>query len=455
VSVVIFVGPTLPATEAQRHLDATYLPPASQGDVFRASKEKPFAIGIIDGYFDRVPAVWHKEILWAMAQGIHVFGAASMGALRAAELTRYGMKGVGAIYEAFHSGALEDDDEVAVAHGDANEGYRAVSEAMVNIRATLHHARAAGAVDEGLRERLEELAKGLFYPDRSYSRLFGLALERGLPSAEIGALKAFVATQKVDQKRIDGLQLLAVVRECVAAGAAPKSVAYSFQHTETWDQLVGWAETQPPIHAQGPTPPATLVAAEVRLSGAEGRTPLAMAHARAASAALASRSQPPEREARIAMTDRRWRAERHGGGGNGCPPSFDGWLDEQGLTPRSYRALLERQVDLDWARQLGRHEVDRHVVDAVRLDGSYAALAKRAREKEALLASRGLSDPSLVDAGLDAQGLATWYFEQRLGTRIPQDLESHLAEVGFPDMAAFHREALRELLFARLSEKGG
>ena len=51
-----------------------------------------------------------------MSQGIHVFGSASMGALRA-ELCPFGMVGVGRIFEAYRDGELEDDDEVAVIHG--------------------------------------------------------------------------------------------------------------------------------------------------------------------------------------------------------------------------------------------------------------------------------------------------------------------------------------------------
>ena len=47
------------------------MPPVAQGDIYRAVRRRPRAIGIIDGYFEGVPAVWHKEILWAMAQGIH------------------------------------------------------------------------------------------------------------------------------------------------------------------------------------------------------------------------------------------------------------------------------------------------------------------------------------------------------------------------------------------------
>ena len=86
---VVFLGPTLPAAQAEAILDALYLPPAEQGSVVRTVRDfSPSAIVLIDGAFGKVPAVRHKEILWALACGIPVLGAASMGAIRAAELAR-------------------------------------------------------------------------------------------------------------------------------------------------------------------------------------------------------------------------------------------------------------------------------------------------------------------------------------------------------------------------------
>ncbi len=70
MSPIVFTGPSLTAADASAVLDARYLPPAAQGDVYRAALTRPRAIGIIDGIFERVPAVWHKEILWALARGI-------------------------------------------------------------------------------------------------------------------------------------------------------------------------------------------------------------------------------------------------------------------------------------------------------------------------------------------------------------------------------------------------
>ncbi|MEV4897547.1 hypothetical protein AB0K48_50270, partial [Nonomuraea sp. NPDC055795] len=52
---VVFLGPTLPVEEAARILPADYRPPAELGSVYRAARGRPAAIGIVDGYFERVP----------------------------------------------------------------------------------------------------------------------------------------------------------------------------------------------------------------------------------------------------------------------------------------------------------------------------------------------------------------------------------------------------------------
>ena len=52
--------------EASAELKGACLPPAAEGDVYRVALHRPQAIGIIDGYFQSVPTVRHKEILWEM-----------------------------------------------------------------------------------------------------------------------------------------------------------------------------------------------------------------------------------------------------------------------------------------------------------------------------------------------------------------------------------------------------
>src|SRR5918996_70263 len=122
--------------------------------------------------------------------------AISTARLRAAELHSFGMVGVGRIFEAYRSGALEpygdapfeDDDEVAVIHGPPETGYVALSEAMVNIRATLARAEAKGVIEAASRDALAALAKRLFYHERSYGRLLDLAADAPLPASELAAL---------------------------------------------------------------------------------------------------------------------------------------------------------------------------------------------------------------------------------------------------------------------------
>jgi hypothetical protein len=237
MKVIVFTGPTLSPREVVEVIDATCLPPVSQGDVYRAVACRPDAIGIIDGYFERVPAVWHKEILWAMGEGVHVFGSASMGALRAAELVSFGMAGVGAVFEAYRDGVLEDDDEVALVHGRSEDDYRAGSEPMVNIRATLARAGAEGILGEPARGILQRTAKELFYAERSYARILELAAVRGAPPAELEAFRRWLPEGAVNQKRDDALAMLRAMREFLATDPGPKCVSYVFEETMYWEVL--------------------------------------------------------------------------------------------------------------------------------------------------------------------------------------------------------------------------
>ena len=213
MTMFVFAGPTLPAGEIARTGNFVCLPPVAQGDCYRAAQRRPRAIGIIDGYFSGAPSVWHKEILWAISQGVPVFGSASMGALRAAELHAFGMRGVGRIFEAFRDGALEDDDEVAVVHGPAELDYLAASEAMVNIRATLARAEADSVVSLGSRRALEAFAKSLFFPQRSWETLLEAAVARGVGEAERDGLGDWLPRGRIDQKRLDALEMLAAMQE--------------------------------------------------------------------------------------------------------------------------------------------------------------------------------------------------------------------------------------------------
>ena len=237
MTAIVFTGPTMAPKDARAILDAEYRPPAARGDIYRAAMAAPAAIGIIDGFFERMPSVWHKEILWAMAHGVHVFGAASMGALRAAELASYGMQGVGDIYEAFRDGRLEDDDEVAVEYGP-QEARHLWAEAMVNIRVTIEAAAVAGIVSRDVADSLIAIAKSLFFKERSYARVLRRAAEEGLPPDSLGALRDWLPNSRIDQKAKDARAMLKTMKAFLAKDPGPKAVSYTFNLTTKWEALV-------------------------------------------------------------------------------------------------------------------------------------------------------------------------------------------------------------------------
>ncbi len=232
---LVFVGPTLPAAEVAARLPGVrVLPPVAVGDVLALARRRDVRrLAIIDGAFEHMAAVWHKEILIALERGIAVWGAASMGALRAAELAPFGMRGVGAIYRGFATGRLVADDEVAVAHLPAAYGHRATSDALVNLRDGIARAPMLSA---RTRAALVELARARFYRERSWDALIGDARTAGLPRRQLDGLAAW---PKPDRKAADARLLLRALR---STAPLPRPTAPPLHVPRTWAlrQLAAW-----------------------------------------------------------------------------------------------------------------------------------------------------------------------------------------------------------------------
>lgn len=209
--IVVFAGPTLPREPGEDWralLEACDVrPPARRGDVLAALACHPRTIVLLDGYYFTVPSVTHKELLYALDAGVRVIGAASLGALRAAELELFGMEGVGAVFDGYKTGALDGDDEVALLHAPREHGYRPITLALVEVR----HALARLAVDpSGLIADL----KALSFLDRHPARVADLA-RRHLGDAAAGDLARLLAAESV--KREDARKALELALEAVSA----------------------------------------------------------------------------------------------------------------------------------------------------------------------------------------------------------------------------------------------
>ncbi|WP_025661767.1 TfuA-like protein [Rhizobium sp. IBUN] len=232
--VVVFLGPTISAAEASQHLDAHYLPPAGCGDVVRAVVDyAPSTIALIDGAFAQSPAVRHQEILWAMSKGIRLYGAASMGALRAAELAQFGMMGHGLIFRWYRRNVLADDADVTVPMAPPEMGSKGIGEALFDIRMTLKRAEREGLIDRRVRLQLEELSRSLHFMTRSFRKLMLIAEANLRDIDQLAGLKEWVSHRFVNQKRTDAVGLLNYL-STIAPKTAPSPTSRDFTLTEAF-----------------------------------------------------------------------------------------------------------------------------------------------------------------------------------------------------------------------------
>lgn len=175
-----------------------------QGDFTSAVfHHRPKAVLIVDGEFRQTLSVWHKEILHGLGQGIRVLGASSMGALRAAELERFGMEGVGEVFAYYRDGWLTSDADVALVHGTEDDGYPALTWPMVNVRATAAALAADGALGAGEEQTVLAAAEALHFTERTPRNLTRALVDVQVPADRAAVLADLVTQRYVDQKAAD------------------------------------------------------------------------------------------------------------------------------------------------------------------------------------------------------------------------------------------------------------
>ena len=252
MKTLLFLGPTLRAAEAQARLPGVVVrPPAAAGDVLAAAGEGWDRIAVVDGYFERMAAIWHKELLWAMERGAAVYGAASMGAIRAAELAPHGMVGVGVICGWYRRGVVRDDAEVAVAHLPAERGYLPVTVALVNLRAALAVAVGRGVLGRAAAGLVLGSAGSVVYRERDWAASAAAARGAGVSAGAWRGFERFWQAEAPDRKAADARALLAVL-----AGPRPRRRARPAPVARTW-AFARLRALYPDAHSTPPTSPTT------------------------------------------------------------------------------------------------------------------------------------------------------------------------------------------------------
>ena len=211
---IIFLGPSLTHEKARKILDAEYRPPAKKGDFLRFTMPADglTVVGLVDGYFlqDYPPSPIEVYQL-IMRKNTVVIGSASLGALRAVELEKFGMIGVGKIFELYKHGIVNADDEVAVTFTEEPQSLQ--SEAMIDIRFNLFMAKRKGIIDEITKKTVARVAKSVYFPYRNYEDILDKTknmhpeLEHGLES-----FRAYIRNNRRSLKEKDAIRLIEYIK---------------------------------------------------------------------------------------------------------------------------------------------------------------------------------------------------------------------------------------------------
>lgn len=208
----VYAGPSLDPSLVPADPALRLHPPVAHGDLYRLRPEPGDAVLVVDGVYQHRPPVRHKEILSLCADAIPVYGAASIGALRAAELSGHGMAGLGTVFGWYADGRLESDADVALLHGDDEAGFRPLTEALVSVIGVVDRLERAGLLEAAAGADIVELARSLHFTARTRAALRAAARAHGRAD-QMDLVLSGLAAALGDVKRADAVQ---AIRELLA-----------------------------------------------------------------------------------------------------------------------------------------------------------------------------------------------------------------------------------------------
>ena len=213
----IFCGPSISQNEARELLpNAEIFSPIKRGDLLPIIERGFNVIGIIDGTYINQPTVGATEIINALERGAAIYGAASLGAIRAVELESYGMIGIGTIYAWYKQQITYRDDEVVVPmHPD---DYTALADPLINLRYICNRALESGFISVQLADRLLKKYSEIEFQHRKYPRLFNLIRTETLSDkerCELESLELFIQKESpgLNLKYLDAVQLINHIKQ--------------------------------------------------------------------------------------------------------------------------------------------------------------------------------------------------------------------------------------------------
>ena len=443
MTTAVYIGPSVSIEDARRILpDALFRPPAAQGDLLTAVESYgATTLVLIDGTFRQSLSVWHSEICYALSRGITVFGASSMGALRGAETAPLGAIGIGTVFEWYRDGFVTGDDEVALAHGEADQSFCKLSEPLVNIRATFRQAVANGRIHQADADQIIRVMKARYFPDRSIPALAEDLAAAGWDPVNIEQARRILRDHYVDIKRDDAIACLEAVKRHLASPPTPAEPlkftrSYVFETLYNLDRRV--------LH-DGVEVPLQHIAEHFTVHCPEAEDAWDAALDRGLLVFLANMVGFVLSDADIVDEAQRFFDAR----GLHTPRAIEAWRRRNDLNADELDQLIRNSAAIRSLRRwlLANRGLDRgvkHVLDELRLCGTYPAWAGAAAQESAAWMAYADSDypATLQDvAYLEADHLAATGREVRCSPEWAFD-------AGFEDPQGV-REALRRAAVSR------
>jgi TfuA protein len=211
---VIYLGPSLSHEKAKKIFDADYRPPAKKGDFLKLSglEEEISIVGLVDGVFlQDYPPTPIEVYQLAIKKNMVLVGAASLGALRAVELEKFGVIGIGKIFELYKRRKIFADDEVAVTF--AEEDHKIQSEAMIDIRFNLFIAHKKGIIKESTKLATTKVAKDMYFPYRNYNDIIDQTKKKYYTLVDdLERFRSYISVNRLSLKEQDAIRLIEFIK---------------------------------------------------------------------------------------------------------------------------------------------------------------------------------------------------------------------------------------------------
>jgi hypothetical protein len=306
---------------------------------------------------------------------------------------------------------------------------------MVNIRSTLLAAQDQGIVSATTRGILLVAGTALFYPERTWPELLRAAEAAQADAAELEALTRWLPAGRIDQQAADAVAMLREMRTFLAADPAPQEVSWSMADTAMWEVAKRRADTRSRDGAAGSQLMLEPILDEIRLLGPDAfEAACCRGLLRLFAADFAGREGMTIDREGLDDVIAAFRTSRN----LQQDTEFARFLADNELSADDFERLAARDQMVRWACGQAEWDAFGRLLDELRLKGEYAPLVARARAK--------LEYDGLPDAG--EQAALEWYFAQRRGMAVPDDLAGFASSCGFPDEQAFRTAVRREYQYA-------